>query len=90
MLTPCLCFQPLILLPGQDGLLLAEQWLSAMAGVASQPRYIIEQLITVPVEKGGSVQQSATMMTSNMYRVIARGVGGTDTAVVILQSDYRR
>ena len=61
-----------------------------MSGVASQPRYIIEQLITVPAEKGGSVQQSATTMTSNMYRVTARGVGGTESAVVILQSDYRR
>jgi len=27
---------------------------------------------------------------SNMYRVIARGVGGTDSAVVVLQSIYRR
>lgn len=63
---------------------------ATMAGLASQPRYIIEQLVTVPAEKGGSVQQSATAMTSNMYKVIARGVGGTDTAVVILQSDYRR
>ena len=63
---------------------------ATMSGVASQPRYIIEQLITVPAEKGGSVQQSATTITSNMYRVIARGVGGTESAVIILQSDYRR
>ena len=63
---------------------------ATMSGVASQPRYIIEQLITVPAEKGGSVQQSATTITSNMYRVIARGVGGSESAVIILQSDYRR
>ncbi|MDV6344631.1 PilX N-terminal domain-containing pilus assembly protein [Nitrosomonas sp. Is37] len=64
---------------------------TTMSGVASQPRYIIEQRrIPVPAEKGGSVQQSATTMTSTMYRVIARGVGGTESAVVILQSDYRR
>lgn len=61
-----------------------------MAGVASQPRYIIEQLVSIPLETGGSVQQSATTMTSSMYRIIARGVGGTETAVVILQSVYRR
>ncbi|SDY37864.1 PilX N-terminal domain-containing pilus assembly protein [Nitrosomonas sp. Nm33] len=63
---------------------------ATLTGVASQPRYIIEQLIPVPAEKGGSVQQSATTMISNMYRVTARGVGGTESAVVILQSDYRR
>lgn len=63
---------------------------ATLTGVASQPRYIIEQLVTVPSGTGGSVQQSATIMTSNMYRIIARGVGGTETAVVILQSVYRR
>jgi type IV pilus assembly protein PilX len=59
-------------------------------GVASQPRYIIEQLVSIPLGSGGSIQQSATSLTSNMYRVIARGVGGTETAVVVLQSAYRR
>lgn len=59
-------------------------------GVASQPRYIIEQLVSIPMGSGGSIQQSATSLTSNMYRVTARGVGGTETAVVVLQSVYRR
>lgn len=62
---------------------------TTMPGVASQPRYIIEQLISVPLS-GESVQQSAISLTSTMYRIIARGVGGTESAMVILQSVYRR
>lgn len=62
---------------------------ATMADVASQPRYLIEQLASIPIA-GGSVQQSATPLMSTMYRVIARGVGGTEAAVVILQSIYRR
>ncbi|SDH73513.1 PilX N-terminal domain-containing pilus assembly protein [Nitrosomonas sp. Nm132] len=63
---------------------------ATIAGVASQPRYIIEQLVSIPLGTGGSVQQSATSLTSNMYRVTARSVGGTESAIVILQSTYRR
>ncbi len=63
---------------------------TTMEGVASQPRYIIEQLVGIPLGTGGSVQQSATSLISNMYRVTARGVGGTESAIVILQSTYRR
>ncbi|WP_277266916.1 hypothetical protein [Nitrosomonas nitrosa] len=29
-------------------------------------------------------------MTSTMFRITARGVGGSETAVVFLQSTYRR
>lgn len=63
---------------------------STITGVATQPRYIIEQLVNIPLGTGGSVQQSATPLTSSMFRVIARGVGGTESATVILQSNYRR
>ena len=60
-------------------------------GVASQPRYIIEQLPSVPPQGIlGSAQQSGTSPDDEMFRIIARGVGGTTSAVVILQSTYRR
>lgn len=59
-------------------------------GVASQPRYIIEQLVNIPQASGGSTQQSAQSLTSTMFRITARGVGGSETAVVFLQSTYRR
>lgn len=64
---------------------------TTITGAASQPRYIIEQLVSVPFQgTKGSAQQSPVTNMSNMYRVIARGVGGTDSAVVVLQSIYRR
>ncbi|MDT8363985.1 MAG: PilX N-terminal domain-containing pilus assembly protein [Nitrosomonas sp.] len=64
---------------------------SSMDGVASQPRYIIEQLASVPQQGNkGSAQQSGTFPDDEMFRIIARGVGGTASAVVILQSTYRR
>ncbi len=64
---------------------------SSMDGVASQPRYIIEQLVSVPQQGNkGSAQQSGTSPDDEMFRIIARGVGGTASAVVILQSTYRR
>ena len=63
----------------------------SMDGVASQPRYIIEQLPGVPPQGNqGSAQQSGTFPDDEMFRIIARGVGGTASAVVILQSIYRR
>lgn len=60
-------------------------------GVANQPRYIIEQLVSVPLMgTGGSAQQSGISPNANMFRIIARGVGGTSTAVVLLETTYRR
>jgi len=62
-----------------------------MEGVASQPRYIIEQLPSVPQQGNqGSAQQTGTNPDDEMFRIIARGVGGTANAVVILQTTYRR
>lgn len=57
-------------------------------GVSSQPLYIIEQMASVPSDPTGSVQFGPSSST-NMFRVIARGVGGTSAAVVVLQSNYR-
>lgn len=60
-------------------------------GVASQPRYIIEQLVSVPLmDTGGSAQQSGSSLNTNMFRIVSRGVGGTQAAIVLLQSTYRR
>lgn len=58
-------------------------------GVAVQPRYIIEELPPVP-ESGGSLAPDDPIPDAGLYRVTARAVGGTDTAVVILQTIYKR
>lgn len=63
----------------------------AMEGVASQPRYFIEQLGNISLQgDSGSAQQSGTALDATMFRIVARGVGGTETAAVLLQSTYRR
>lgn len=60
-------------------------------GVVSQPRYFIEQLGNISLQgDSGSAQQSGTALDATMFRVVARGVGGTETATVLLQSTYRR
>lgn len=62
-----------------------------MDGVANQSRYFIEQLPSVPqMGDGGSAQQSGASLNANMFRIVARGTGGTETAIVLLQSTYRR
>ncbi|WP_350281830.1 PilX N-terminal domain-containing pilus assembly protein [Nitrosomonas sp.] len=62
-----------------------------MDGVASEPRYVIEQLPSVPLMgEGGSAQQSGSLLNASMFCVIARGVGGNDVTMVVLQSTYRR
>lgn len=67
------------------------QTLSGLDGVASQPAYIIEKLEhsvagTSPSLVIGYGQQSGP--PQNYYRITARGTGGTDTAVVMLQALY--
>lgn len=63
----------------------------AMEGVASQPRYFIEQLPSVPLMgDGGSAQQSGASLNASMFRIVALGTGGTEAATVLLQSTYRR
>lgn len=62
-----------------------------MDGVAIQPRYVVEQLPSVPLMgEGGSAQQSGSSLNATMFRIIARGVGGNDATMVVLQSTYRR
>ncbi len=60
-------------------------------GVASQPRYFIEQLPNISLMgNSGSAQQSGSLQTASIFRIVARGVGGNDTTAAILQSTYQR
>jgi len=72
-------------------------------GAANPPRYIIEdvsfltqcsqpgncQNIPLPKTPGGSLKLGA-VPDVGLYRITARGTGGTDDTVVLLQSYYRR
>lgn len=59
----------------------------AIGQVAAAPRYVIQRM--AEVESGASLD-AGEYGQSEMYRVTARGVGGTETAVVVLQSTYKR
>lgn len=60
-------------------------------GVASQPRYFIEQLPNISLMgNSGSAQQSGSLQTASIFRIVARGVGGNDATAAILQSTYQR
>lgn len=61
----------------------------AIAHVASAPVYIIEELPPVP-PAGGSLAADVAVGDISMYRVTARAVGGTEDAIVILQTTYQR
>lgn len=61
---------------------------NSLAGIATMPFYIIEEMPPVN-ESGGSLEASVSL-TSSYYRVTTRATGGTDTAVVMLQSTYKR
>ena len=56
--------------------------------LASPPAYIIEE-VSVDATSGGTLE-AGTPKEGKLYRVSSRGVGGTDRAVVMVQSVYRR
>lgn len=60
-----------------------------VAGVAAQPRYVIEEIARLP-GPGESVEAGTPIPDITYYRVTARATGGSATAVVVLQSTYRR
>ncbi|GAB4357766.1 MAG: pilus assembly protein [Immundisolibacter sp.] len=60
-----------------------------VAGVAAQPRYVIEEIARLP-GVGESLEAGQPVPDITYYRVTARGVGGSATAVVVLQSTFRR
>ncbi len=66
-------------------------------GVATQPSYIIEDLGQLPGSGGGTgslvsgfAPPSAVAGGANMYRITARGLGRTTSAVAVVQSVYRK
>ncbi|GAB4292556.1 MAG: pilus assembly protein [Thiohalomonadaceae bacterium] len=65
----------------------AIEYSTPIAGVAAQPRYYLEEMpaVTTDASKEGGIP-----LEVNMYRVTAIGYGSTETAVVILQSTFRR
>jgi type IV pilus assembly protein PilX len=56
--------------------------------VAAAPRYVIQQLAFS--EGGGQSLDQMSIQENEMYRITARSVGGNATAVVIVQSTYKR
>ncbi|MFC5771307.1 pilus assembly PilX family protein [Thauera sinica] len=60
----------------------------ALAGVHSQPQFIVEEL-PATTSMGGSLKFGA-LTESGMYRVTARGLGASPNTAVILQSTYQR
>jgi type IV pilus assembly protein PilX len=62
---------------------------SALPGVASQPRYLIEQLPPLPPSAGQSASLAQPIEDApQAFRITARGVGVRASTVVILQSTY--
>lgn len=63
-----------------------------LPNIATQPRYIIELRPTVggnnSIELNSCYGCSTSAPPVTMFRITARGTGGTDNAVVILQSFY--
>jgi type IV pilus assembly protein PilX len=62
--------------------------------VAEPPRYVVEEVTyTVMAGAEGSAvdfESSLKMEDATLYRITTRGVGGTETSSVILQSTYKR
>lgn len=58
----------------------------ALGHTASAPLYVIQQLNTI----GSSSLDAGNYNENELYRITARGVGGTSAAVVVLQSVYKR
>ena len=61
----------------------------SLAYLSERPRYIIEELPAVP-DPEGSIAADEPLPETRVYRVTARGVGGTDKAITILQAAFKR
>lgn len=61
---------------------------SVKAHVKESPRYVIQQLAFS--EGGGQSLDASVHQENEMYQITARGVGGSATAVAIIQSTYKR
>ncbi|WP_201221025.1 pilus assembly PilX family protein [Halochromatium roseum] len=60
-----------------------------LVGLAEPCRFVIEELLITGLPADGSVKL-APIDTTRLYRVTARGVGGVEDAVAIVQTLYRR
>lgn len=60
---------------------------TSIPGIHEQPSYYVEEMPATPAD--GSLEAGTPQNTEN-YRVTARGVGGSSTAVVIIQATVRR
>lgn len=62
--------------------------------INSQPRYVVEEVTALMLAgaDGGAIDFESSLKTEEtiFYRVTGRGVGGTETSVVILQSTFKR
>jgi type IV pilus assembly protein PilX len=61
-----------------------------VTGVQAQPRYVIEELPYVPGVGDSFEAGLPEDRLPSYYRVTSRATGATDTAVVVVQSTYRR
>ena len=64
---------------------------TAVTGVAEQPRFIVEWVATVQREENQGVLTSTYASLFDrieVFRITARGVGGTTDATVVLQSTF--
>jgi type IV pilus assembly protein PilX len=59
---------------------------ASLSHTASAPLYVIQQLKSI----GSGSLDAGNYSENEIYRITARGVGGTSTAVVVLQSVYKR
>lgn len=61
----------------------------ALPTVARQPEYFIEQYPLTPLP-GGSLEAGTAADELTFFRITARGFGGRENTVVVLQSGYQR
>jgi len=61
---------------------------NSLDSISAAPVYIIEEM--PPVNEAGGSLETGVVLTNNYYRVTTRATGGTDTAIVMLQSTYKR
>lgn len=67
----------------------SREYTGAIADLAAQPRYIIEELAPVPAP-GGTMSSDTAAPETGMYRITAHAVGRSDSTVVMLQTTYKR
>jgi len=61
---------------------------AGLAGVAEQPNYIIEELL--PILNPNGTAEVGVELENQFYRVTTQAVGASETALVMLQSVYKR